>query len=129
MVVLAVLGLFAVLQRPNRRALLILVALGLGSLTVQRNATYHSDVSIWRDTAMKRFQNGWARTSYRAALYQQKGLGNILAQSGDLHEAAEQYRTAIICDPGNASARPPPFAFALDSLPAHFETPVTFPRA
>ena len=89
--VLLVLALAAWLGRRGR-LVLAAAAVGLGWLTIQRNAVYHSDAAIWRDTVAKRPGNAAARNNY----------GNILSLAGRPGEALAQYEAAMRLDPGYA---------------------------
>ncbi|HTX65109.1 MAG TPA: tetratricopeptide repeat protein [Opitutaceae bacterium] len=92
-VVLAVVAAHAGLGRRGR-IVLAAAAVGLGWLTVQRNAAYRSEEAIWADTVAKRPGNAYAHNNY----------GNILAQAGRLPEAMAQYEAALRIDPGYADA-------------------------
>ena len=60
-------------------------AVALGAATFQRNATFRSDLSIWRDTVAK------APGSYRA----HTNLGVVLAGHGQFNEAVNEYHRAL----------------------------------
>ncbi len=92
-IVLMVLALYAWLGRRGR-FVLVLVAAGLGWMTIQRNTVYHSNEAIWRDTVAKRPGNVAARNNY----------GNVLALAGRPEEALAQYEEAIRLEPGDADA-------------------------
>ena len=91
--VLVVLAVSAWLGRRSG-FVLVVAAVGLGWLTVQRNVVYHHDAAIWRDTVVKRPGNAYAHNNY----------GNILSLAGRPTEALAQYEAAIRLDPGYAEA-------------------------
>jgi tetratricopeptide (TPR) repeat protein len=116
-VVSAVIGIYAWLGRRSLVVFLV-VAVGLGFLTAQRNADYSSDVSIWSDTLMKRPQNPRAHNNLGKALLEagkvqeaigqlkqalqiadlaeaHNNLGNALAQTGKIEEAIPHYERAL----------------------------------
>ncbi len=68
------------------------VALGFACLTVQRNATYASPVSIWTDTVTKRPDNSRAHSL----------LGLALEKAGRLDEAVVAAQAAARLAPGSA---------------------------
>lgn len=98
-------------------------------MTIQRNATYASDLAIWSDTVAKRPGNARAHVNLGAALIgrgrlndavahfghavQLKpryadahyNLGIALAVTGDSDHAMTHLRTALELEPGNAQAR------------------------
>jgi len=98
-------------------------------MTVQRNAMYASDLSIWSDTAAKRPGNARAQVNLGAALVgrgrldealahfgyavQLKpryadahyNLGVALAVTGETDHAIKHLRTTVELEPGNAQAR------------------------
>jgi hypothetical protein len=86
---LSVCGAFFLLRTPRlRRALFIastLIVVAFGLLTIRRNADYRSELALYRDTAVKRPANGFARYNYAKAL----------AESG-AHEAALPEYTAAL---------------------------------
>jgi len=86
--VVVVLAVSAWLGRRGR-FVLAAAAVGLGWLTVQRNAVYHTDAGIWRDTVLKRPGNAYAHNNY----------GNILSLAGHPGEALAQYAEALRLDP------------------------------
>ena len=92
-VTLAVAGIHGLL---GRRAWIVFLglAVGLGGLTVRRNADYRSEEAIWRDTVGKRLSN--VRAHYT--------LGSVLFQQGRREEAMACYREALRLDPGSAEA-------------------------
>jgi hypothetical protein len=67
----------------------------LGALTWQRNSQYQSELVLWRDAVAK---NG---DSPRALV----NLGFAYELEGELGAAAEQYRLALVRQPGSISAR------------------------
>ena len=77
----------AAVSHGGRRTLLPLLALAipLAWLTVQRNATYRSAVSLWTDTLAKRPQNERA--------YNCRGLA--LVEAGQLLSAIADYQAAV----------------------------------
>jgi tetratricopeptide (TPR) repeat protein len=83
MVVLVVLGIYALAGRFGAFALLA-VAVLLGFLTVRRNEDYQSTLSIWNDTAAKWPENPRAHNN----------LGDALVEAGRKPEALEQYKEA-----------------------------------
>ncbi len=91
--VLLVLALRAWLGR-RARFVVAAAAVGLGWVSVRRNAVYRSSASIWRDTVEHRPENAPAHNNY----------GNILAQAGQPAQAMAQYAAAIRIDPGYADA-------------------------
>ena len=68
--------------------------IALGIVTIQRNASYQSDLLIWQDTVAK------APHNYRAHL----NLGNALAERGHIDEAIADYRKALELKPDYAEA-------------------------
>jgi protein O-mannosyl-transferase len=82
--VLTVVALFTWL---GRRSLLVAAALavGLGVLTVQRNDTYRSWLTLWSDTVARRPDNPRARL----------GLGDALIKERRVPEAIVQYEEAL----------------------------------
>ena len=87
-------GLYAAVGRrwfPLWAAGLII---GLGLLTLQRNADYQDEVGLWRDTVNKRPGN--ARAQYN--------LGHALAADGRTAEAARAYASALELKPSYAEA-------------------------
>jgi tetratricopeptide (TPR) repeat protein len=124
---LLVLGVYAWGGRRTLVAWLVL-ATGLGWLTVARNEHYRTELSIWRDTAAKRPRNPWVQTNLGMALYDQgkpaeampyferslklggedpgprNDLGLALAKLGRLPEALSQYEAALRLRPTFAEA-------------------------
>jgi tetratricopeptide (TPR) repeat protein len=84
---------------PGRRRAFIflgIVVIGLGALTVRRNHVYHSEVSIWQDTLVKR--------PYSARGHCQ--LGMALAKTpGQLPAAIAQFEEAVRLSPRFVDAR------------------------
>jgi len=72
-------------------AFVAVVALGLGALTITRNADYRTDAALWADTVAKRPQNPRAHFNY----------GVILLRLGRPAEAREQFLAAIRLKPGD----------------------------
>jgi tetratricopeptide (TPR) repeat protein len=73
---------------------LFALAAGLGALTVRRNEVYRSQLSLFRDSVIKRPDNAFARYN----------LGKALDESGAKLEAIEQYQEAIRLDPTKSQA-------------------------
>jgi len=92
-VTLAVLGLHAWIG-PRSLAVFLLAALGLGAMTVRRNAVYHSALSFWSDAATKCPGNARAHTA----------LGTLLATGNRLPEAATELEAAVRLDPTSVEA-------------------------
>ena len=93
-VVLAVMGIHAVAGRRTV-AVVAVLAVGLGVLTVQRNQDYRSSIAIWGDTVAKRPGNPRA----------QYNLGCSLQQKGRMQEAMEQWEQALRLKPDYAEAQ------------------------
>jgi len=74
--------------------ILILVTVACGSLTIIRNADYHSEFSMWSDVVAKRPLNPRAHTD----------LGKILAAQGRVDEAIEHYERALQIEPKHYTA-------------------------
>jgi tetratricopeptide (TPR) repeat protein len=91
-VVLAVLGLHALLGRRSFSILLAIAAV-LGWLTSQRNKTYRTEIALWSDTVAKRPGNARAHHNLGSALK---------AVPGRASEAIVQYREALRLDPDKA---------------------------
>jgi tetratricopeptide (TPR) repeat protein len=83
-VVLGVMGIHALVGRRSVSVCLVL-AVGLGFLTVQRNEDYCSELAIWSDTVAKRPSNPRAHLN----------LGNALFDLGKVSDAIEQYEQAL----------------------------------
>jgi len=77
--VLLVMGLHACIGKKSAVVFMALAA-WWGSLTLQRNEDYRSELGIWRDTVEKRPDNPRAHST----------LGQLLQQSGQLPEAIAQ---------------------------------------
>jgi protein O-mannosyl-transferase len=86
-----VLGVYAAAGRRSLAAFAAL-AVGLGALTVRRNAAYRSELALWSDTVAKRPDNARARN----------GLGVALYHAGRLAEAIENYEIALRFTPRDA---------------------------
>src|SRR5262245_27726180 len=72
----------------HRRRLLVaagLIAVALGLLTVRRNEDYRTELALYRDTALKRPANGFARYN----------LGKVYAEAGRHAEALPEYEAAL----------------------------------
>ncbi|MBN1586717.1 MAG: tetratricopeptide repeat protein [Candidatus Omnitrophica bacterium] len=69
-------------------------ALGLASMTLERNSDYRSDLSIWSDTVAKRPENARAHNN----------LGEALMKRGQVKAAVQQYIEAITLRPTYALA-------------------------
>jgi tetratricopeptide (TPR) repeat protein len=92
-VALAVLAIYSLIGARSL-AVFLLVALGLGAMTVQRNTVYHSAVSFWSDAAAQRPGNARARVA----------LGTLLATANRLPEAAMELEAAVRLDPTRVEA-------------------------
>lgn len=92
----AVLGADAALKLPRAPCLAVcgLAALGLGVLTVRRNAVYQSSLALWGDTAAKMPGNAGAHNN----------LGNLFFERGSTGEAIAEYREALRLVPDYADA-------------------------
>jgi tetratricopeptide (TPR) repeat protein len=91
--VLVVMGLHA-LPRLVGVALAGALVAGLSLTTIQRNADYRTELSIWSDTVAKRPNNPRARNN----------LGLTLAGERKFDQAIEQYSEAVRLEPGFATA-------------------------
>ncbi len=91
-ITLVVTGLYAWSGR-FALGLCLAVALAYGWLTFQRNAVYHSALSIWSDTAEKCPDNARAH----------ENLGIALADSDRMTEAMAQYEEAVRLQPEGSS--------------------------
>ena len=76
-------------------AVMILVILTLGWLTVRRNEDYRSGVSIWSNAVAHRPQNTRALVN----------LGTVQIKSGLTNEALANYHEALRLDPNNSDAQ------------------------
>ena len=76
------------------RSLVALVGLALGILAFQRNADYHSDLSIWQDTVNKFPANARALSNFGAALFSR----------GQIDEAIARYQEALAIKPDHFEA-------------------------
>lgn len=75
--------------------LTIVGALGLGALTLQRNADYRSELVLWADTAAKRPASARAHCNY----------GIALTSAGQFDDAIGELRAATHLQPNFAAAR------------------------
>ena len=91
---LGVLGLHARLGRRSLAVCLVL-AVGLGALTVRRNADYRSEKSLWADTLAQVPDN--PRAHYC--------LGHALEKEGRLTEALWHYQEMVRLSPNFAEAQ------------------------
>jgi Flp pilus assembly protein TadD len=91
--VLLVTGLYACM---GKKSLVVFLALAAwwGSLTIQRNEDYRSELGLWRDTVEKRPDNPRAHST----------LGQLLQQTGQLPEAIAQDEEALRLKPNYAQA-------------------------
>ena len=92
-VVSAVLGIYPWLGRRSL-AVFLVVAVGLGFMTIRRNEDYRSDLVIWTDTAEKFPSN------VRASI----NVGYSLFRADRVPEAVEEYGQALRIDPDSAEA-------------------------
>ena len=97
---LAALALLAVLaaQRAFGRRFWIVALLAstaLGAATIRRNTDYASELSLYRDTAAKRPENGFARYN----------LGEVYAAAGRHAEAVDEFTASVRLLPHSAPAR------------------------
>ena len=92
-VVLGVMGVYDLVGRRTV-AVVAVLAVGLGVLTVQRNQDYRSEIAIWGDTVAKCPQNPRA----------QNNLGKALGQAGRMPEAIEHLQQALRLKPDFAEA-------------------------
>lgn len=81
-------------QRSLAALAVTLILLGFGLLTLRRNRDYHSELSIWQDTVMKRPANARGHSN----------LGDALAELGNNQEAIKHYRRALEIKPSYAHA-------------------------
>ncbi len=73
---------------------LAVVAIAWSVATVDRNAVWRDDASLWTDTVAKSPDSAFVRNE----------MGTVLADRGELDAAVEQYRLALRYDPGYALA-------------------------
>jgi tetratricopeptide (TPR) repeat protein len=116
-------------RRGVGMAIVVTLAVALGTLTIRRNALYASEVTIWRDSVARRPNNLRALSEYarvlqaagRAAEARQVAervvaldpsypgaratLGALLIGAGDLDAAVAHLRAAVERDPKDALAR------------------------
>ena len=92
-VTLVVMRLYSLAGRRSV-ALFLVLAVGLGFLTVQRNQDYRSSIAIWADAVAKRPGNPRA----------QYNLGCDLRQEGRMQEAMEHWEQALRLKPDYAKA-------------------------
>ncbi len=102
--VLLVMGALVLLRPLERRHAAVrrwiaggvvgLVVLGLGSLTIRRNAVYRSEITLWADVVAHRPGNARAHNN----------LGNGFEKTGNLQAAATHYTEAFRLDPAYAEA-------------------------
>ena len=127
-IVLGVMGIHALVGRRTV-AVVAVLAVGLGFLTVQRNEDYRSELAIWADTVAKRPENPRAHNNLGKALGQagripeaiehleralrikpddnaeaHNNLGNALRQAGKIEEAIGHYEQALWIGPDFAEA-------------------------
>ena len=72
----------------------VVLAVGLGCLTAQRNATYRSELALWSDSVARRPDNSRAQTN----------LGSALALAGRLDEARACFAAAVSLAPTDVEA-------------------------
>ena len=86
-VALGVMGIHALVgqSRYSGMSVCLVLAVGLGFLTAQRNEDYRSELAIWSDTVAKIPSNPRAHLN----------LGNALFESGKVSDAIEQYEQAL----------------------------------
>jgi tetratricopeptide (TPR) repeat protein len=87
-VVLAALGIGQLSARASR-LIFMLLAVGLGALTLHRNETYLSEVALWSDNVAKLPDDARAHNN----------LGNALYLTGDVPGAGAQYAEALRLQP------------------------------
>ena len=92
-VVLVVMGIHALAGRRTV-AVVAVLAVGLGLVTVRRNVDYHSEFAIWADTVAKRPQDPRAHNN----------LGTVLQRAGRIDEAITHYEQALRIRPDDAKA-------------------------
>lgn len=93
-VVLVVVGMHALFGRWVIAATAI-IAVVLGFLTVQRNAVYFSEATLWGDVVSQRPDNARA----------QNNLGSALVREGRVGEASEHFARLVQLKPDDAEAR------------------------
>jgi Flp pilus assembly protein TadD len=106
-VTLAVVGGYTVLQRLSKSdggerrrfsqigvAVIAILAAWFGSLTIRRNADYHSEIMMWADVLKKRPDNPRAHTN----------LGLRLAELGDSEGALVHFQEALRINPNFVEA-------------------------
>ena len=103
LVTLAVMAVHATLQAALRRppvrrgvqaAVLVIITIALGVVTVRRNEDYRSVISIWRDVVTKQPDNARAHMN----------LGHYLAEDRRIDESRAEYAEAVRSEPTNADA-------------------------
>lgn len=104
---LAVLGVHAVVPR-HRGALLAVLLIVLGLLTVRRHGDYTSEERLWRDTLAKVPENPRAHAS----------LAGVLSRAGKWAQALPYYEEAVRLRPDYADAQND-FGAALGKLGRH----------
>jgi len=87
-VAVAVLGAVR-LAGTRAGVVLLILAAGLGWTTVSRNAVYHDELSLWRNTVAAYPESARSRTN----------LGNALLAAGQMAGAIEQYEAALRLQP------------------------------
>ena len=128
--------------------MVLLLSLGLGALTVQRNEDYRSELTIWSDTVARRPDNERALVCLGNALLEVPGraddaiarfeaalrlnpdyaeahnnLGNALNAEGRIREAIAQYETALRLKPDYAEAHYN-LGLALANTPAQMDAAI-----
>ncbi len=127
-IVVAVVGGLWLRLRRGAGAVVLALAVGLGALSMRRNADYHSALAIWTDTVAKQPLNPRARDNLSVqlslagriseALFHGKvalafvptdpmahlNFGNTCARAGLVEEAKTEYETALRLKPGYADA-------------------------
>jgi tetratricopeptide (TPR) repeat protein len=76
-------------------ALCVLAGIACVALTVQRNATYRSELTLWSEAVAERPANSIA----------QNNLGRALFKAGRLDDAVTHYESAVQANPANLEAR------------------------
>jgi tetratricopeptide (TPR) repeat protein len=89
-------GVLAVYAWGGRRTLGVWLALavGLGWLTVSRNETYRSELSVWSDAVAHCPTNPWTQVN----------LGMILYDQGRTGEAMQHFKQSLLLAPADAGA-------------------------